>query len=76
MFNFLFTPVGRYLVFAVLAVMLTSCVYFKIRSDAQAEVEAAAAEDILRRTQNAINAGDTVDTSADGLLKSDGHKRD
>ena len=76
MFNLLFTPIGRYLVFAVLAVMLTSCVYFKIRSDAQAEVEAAAAADILRRTQDAINAGDSVDTSPDGLLKSDGHKRD
>jgi hypothetical protein len=75
-FSLLFTPLGRYLVFAVLAVVLTSFVYFKIRSDAQAEIEAAATEDILRRTQNAINAGDTVDTSADGLLKSDGHKRD
>jgi high-affinity K+ transport system ATPase subunit B len=75
-FNLLFTPLGRYLVFTVLAVLLTSCVYFKIRSDAQAEVEATAAADILRRTQDAINAGDSVDTSPNGLLKSDGHKRD
>ena len=76
MFSLLFTPLGRYAIFGMLALVLTTCVYFKIRSDAIAEVEAAAAADVLRRTQNAVNAGDSVDTSPDGLLKSDGHRRD
>jgi high-affinity K+ transport system ATPase subunit B len=56
--------------------MLTlSGVYFKIRSDAIAEVEAKATADALRRTQDAIRAGDAIDVSPDGLLKSDGHRR-
>ena len=76
MFSLLLTPLGRYAIFGMLALVLTTCVYFKIRSDAIAEVEAAAAADVLRRTQNAVNAGDSVDTSPDGLLKSDGHRRD
>jgi high-affinity K+ transport system ATPase subunit B len=61
---------------AFLVIMILSGVYFKIRADAVAEIEAAAVADALRRTQNAIRAGDAVDTSPDGLLKSDGHKRD
>jgi len=75
-FSLLFTPVGRYLAMAFAAIVILSGVYFKIRSDAIAEVEAAATADALRRTQDAIRAGDSVDTSPDGLLKSDGHKRD
>jgi len=75
-FSLLFTPVGRYLAMAFAAIVILSGVYFKIRSDAIAEVEAAATADALRRTQDAIRAGDSVDTSPDGLLKSDGHRRD
>ena len=76
MFSLLFTPVGRYLAMAFAAIVILSGVYFKIRSDAIAEVEAAATADALRRTQDAIRAGDSVDTSPDSLLKSDGHRRD
>ena len=76
MFSLLFTPLGRYLAIAFAAVVILSGVYFKIRSDAIAEVEAKATADILRRTENAINAGDAVDVTPNGLLKSDGHKRD
>ena len=75
-FSLLLTPVGRYVVFALAAVVLVFSTYMKIRSDAVAGVEAAATADALRRTENAITAGDAVDTSPDGLLKSDGHKRD
>ena len=76
MFSLLLTPVGRYVVFALAAVVLVFSTYMKIRSDAIAGVEAAATADALRRTENAITAGDAVDTSPGGLLKSDGHKRD
>lgn len=76
MFSLLFTPVGRYLVMAFAAIVILSSIYFKIRSDAISEVEAAAVADALRRTQDAIRAGDSVDTSPDSLLKSDGHRRD
>jgi len=53
-----------------------SGVYFKIRSDAIAEIEAKATADALKRVEHAITAGDAVDVSPDGLLKSDGHRRD
>ena len=76
MFNLLFTPLGRYIAIGMLAIVLTSCVYFKIRADAIAGVKAAANADALRRIGNAVNAGDAVDVSPDGLLKSDGHRRD
>ena len=76
MFSLLFTPVGRYLAMAAAVVVVLGGIYFKIRADAIAEVEAAAMADVLRRTQNAVTAGDAVDVSPDGLLKSDGHRRD
>ena len=76
MFSLLLTPVGRYVIFALAAVVLVFSTYMKIRSDAIAGVEAAATADALRRTENAITAGDAVDTSPGGLLKSDGFKRD
>ena len=76
MFSLLFTPIGRYAIIAVIVVLTLSGVYFKIRADAIAEVEAMAVADALRRTQDAIRAGDAVDVSPDGLLKSDGHRRD
>ena len=75
MFNLLFTPLGRYLAMAFVAVVVLSGVYFKIRADAIAEIEAKATADALRRVENAVRAGDSVDVTPDGLLKSDGHRR-
>ena len=76
MISFLFTPLGRYAMIGAVAIMAMFGVYMKIRSDAIAEIGAKATSDALRRTQNAIRAGDVVDTSPDRLLKSDGHRRD
>ena len=76
MFSLLFTPLGRYLVMAFAAIVVLSGVYFKIRSDAIAEIEAKATADALKRVEHAITAGDAADVSPDGLFKSDGHKRD
>jgi hypothetical protein len=61
---------------AFAAIVVLSGVYFKIRSDAIAEIEAKATADALKRVEHAITAGDAVDVSPDGLLKSDGHRRD
>ena len=76
MFNLLFTPLGRYLAMAFVAVVVLSGVYFKIRADAIAEIEAKVTADALKRVEHAITAGDAADVSPDGLFKSDGHKRD
>ena len=76
MFSLLFTPLGRYFAIGMLVFGLTSCVIYKIRADAIAEIEAKATADALKRVEHAITAGDAVDVSPDGLLKSDGHRRD
>ena len=75
-FSLLFTPLGRYMLIGGLIVLALGGVYFKIRADAVAEIQAAATADALRRTQDAIRAGDAVNLTPDGLLKSDGHRRD
>lgn len=76
MLSLLFSPLGKYAAILMLVIGLTSCVIYKIRADAIAEIEAKATADVLRRTQDAVRAGDAVDTSPDRLLQSDGHKRD
>lgn len=76
MIPFLFTPLGRYVAIGSLILLVGGGLYMKIRADAVAEMQAAAQADALRRTDNAVRAGDAVDLSPDGLLKSDGHKRD
>ena len=75
-FSLLFTPVGRYAVMGVIIVMALSGVYYKIRRDAVAEVEAAATAYVLRRTGNAIRFGDAVNTSPDRVRDPDQHRRD
>ena len=75
-FSLLFTPLGRYAVIGAIIVMALAGVYVKIRADAIAEIEAKATADALGRVQDAVRAGDAVDTSSGGLLKNDGHRRD
>jgi hypothetical protein len=76
MISLLFSPIGRYAIIGIVVLVTLSGIYLKIRSDAVAEIEAKATSDVLRRTQDAIRAGDAVDTSPDRLLQSDGHRRD
>ena len=76
MIAFLLTPIGRYIAAGVVIIAVLFGVYLKIKSDAVAEIEAAAKADILRRTQNAVRAGDSVDNSDSGLLKPDRNRRD
>jgi high-affinity K+ transport system ATPase subunit B len=76
MIAFLLTPIGRYVAIAVVVAMALSGVYYKIRADAIAEVEAAAQADVLRRTQNAIHAGDSVADDPAKLRERDKHQRD
>jgi high-affinity K+ transport system ATPase subunit B len=61
---------------AAVVVVVLGGVYFKIRSDAIAEVEAKATADALRRVGNAVTAGDAVNVNPDRVRDTDGHKRD
>ena len=76
MFSLLFTPLGRYAIMGVIIVMTLTGIYYKIRRDAVAEIEAAATADVLRRTGNAIRFGDAVNTSPDRVRDPDQHRRD
>lgn len=76
MFSLLFTPFGRAAAVVIVLMLAFGGLYVKIRSDAIAEVQAKATADALGRVQDAIRAGDSVDTSSSGLLKNDGHRRD
>lgn len=76
MIAFLFSPIGRYVAIGAVLFLAASGIYWKIRSDAIAEIEAAAQADVLRRTQNAINAGDAVGISPDRLREPDRNSRD
>lgn len=76
MLSLLFSPLGRYVAIAIVALMFVSYGIHSIKEGAKAELEAAARADVLRRTQDAIRAGDAVDTSPDRVRESDGHKRD
>jgi len=75
-FSLLFTPLGRYAIMAFIAITVLSGVYYKIRADAVAQVEAAATADVLRRTRNAVGASDALDLSPDRVRDPDQHRRD
>ena len=76
MIGLLFSPVGRYILIGGLVIVALGGVYVKIRSDAINEVKAQATSDALKRTQDAIAAGDAAAVSPDRLLQNDGHRRD
>ena len=76
MIAILFTPIGRYIVAAFLVVVLLGTAYVKIGADAVRYVSAQSTIDALKRTQDAIAAGDSVDVSPERLLEDDGNRRD
>lgn len=76
MIPLLFSPIGRYMIIVTALVVILGGVYVKIKSDAVSDYQAEVTSDILKRTKNAIDAGDSAVVSPDRLLESDGHRRD
>jgi len=76
MIALLFSPLGRYLLIGGILLAVLTGGYFKIRSDAQAEIEAEAQADALRRMQDAVRAGDAIDINPDRLREPDRNARD
>jgi hypothetical protein len=76
MIGLLFSPLGRYILIGGVLIVALGGVYVKIRADAINEVKAQATSDALKRTQDAIAAGDAAAVSPDRLLQDDGHRRD
>jgi hypothetical protein len=76
MIGLLFSPLGRYILIGGVLIVALGGVYVKIRADAINEIKAQATADALKRTQDAIAAGDAAAVSPDRLLQDDGHRRD
>jgi hypothetical protein len=76
MIGLLFSPLGRYILIGGVLIVALGGVYVKIRADAINEIKAEATADALKRTQDAIAAGDAAAVSPDRLLQNDGHRRD
>ena len=76
MITLLFSPLGRYIAIGGVLLVVLGGVYVKIKSDAITEYQAKATSEALKRTQDAIAAGDAADVSPERLLESDGHRRD
>ena len=76
MIALLLSPLGRYILIGGLLVAVSGGLYLKIRSDAKAEVEAAAQADALRRMSDAIRAGDSIDVRPERLREPDRNARD
>ena len=75
MIAFLLTPIGRYVGIAIIVFISLTSIYYKIRNDAVAEIEAKANTEIIRRTNEAITAGDRVDISPDRVRDHDKFER-
>jgi hypothetical protein len=76
MIGLLFGPIAKYVLGAAVLLTIAGGVYVKIRSDAVNAEKAWATSDALKRTQDAIAAGDAADVGPDRLLDNDGHRRD
>ena len=76
MIGLLISPFARYIAVGVLLVAMVGVVYVKIRSDAVEADRARLTSDALKRTQDAIAAGDNAVVNPDRLLEDDGHRRD
>ncbi|KPK04503.1 MAG: hypothetical protein AMJ56_17370 [Anaerolineae bacterium SG8_19] len=74
--SFLFSPITRLAGWVMAAIAVIGFIYGKGRRDARNKIEGDSNADALRRTQNAIRAGDAVDTRPDRLRENDGHRRD
>lgn len=74
--NWFVSPIIRW-AGAVLGVMgAIAMVYGRGRRDAKQKIEAENNADILKRTQDAVAAGDAVSRDPSRLRETDGHRRD
>ena len=76
MIAFLLTPLGRYIMVGGVVIAAVFGAYYKVRSDAVREAAQKAQEDAMRRTKDALDRGNAVDTSPERLRDNDGFRRD
>jgi hypothetical protein len=76
MIAFLLNPLGRYIMIGGVVIAVIFGAYYKVRSDAIREAAQKAQEDVMRRTKDALDRGNAVDTRPERLRDNDGHRRD
>jgi len=76
MITWLLSPIGRWLAAAGGVVLAILTIYGKGRRDARQKLEAKNNEDILRRTQDALAAGDSISRDPSRVREDDGYRRD
>lgn len=70
------SPVGLYLAVGSAILVALFAAYVKIGSDAVSGIVAESTKDALRRTQDAITAGDAAAIDPERLLENDGNRRE
>jgi len=76
MINLILSPIMRWVSVGIGLLLAIGTIYGKGRRDARLKIEAKNNEDILKRTQNAIAAGDSVSRDPSRLREDDGYRRD
>lgn len=70
------SPIGRALAAAGVAIVAVLAIYTKGKREGRFEERADAQADALKRTSDAIRAGDHAAVTPDRLRDNDGHRRD
>jgi hypothetical protein len=76
MINWILSPVMRWISMGLGILLAIGTIYGKGRRDARLKLEAKNNEDILKRTQDALAAGDSISRDPNRVREDDGYRRD
>lgn len=76
MINWILSPVMRWISMGLGILLAIGTIYGKGRRDARLKLEAKNNEDILKRTQDALAAGDSISRDPNRVRENDGYRRD
>ena len=70
------SPIGRYVAIFLATIVLLGGLYWKFRSSIESDVQVEIMQDSLKRIEDAVRAGDAVDTRPERLRQPDKACRD
>lgn len=76
MITWLLSPLMRWISVGLGILLAIGTIYGKGRRDARLKLEAKNNEDILKRTQDALAAGDSISRDLNRVREDDGYRRD
>lgn len=74
--TWLLSPIMRWISMGLGILLAIGTIYGKGRRDARLKLEAKNNEDILKRTQDALAAGDSISRDPNRVREDDGYRRD